>query len=186
MRPQIGKLLKEYCGERKYVLLTRKVGKVNKAERGYIISYSKDFVLFQASEDFKVSGYFVFNTNNIVSVKHDAYEKHYDKIMILRKEFQKIGITYEINLANWISVLKSIQSRKLAVVIELKEIESPPFLNMGSIKNIDQSAVYIQRFNEQGIIDEIVTPIYFKHITKITFDTKYINVFSKYSRSKKN
>jgi hypothetical protein len=57
--------------------------------------------------------------------------------------------------------------------------------NIGPITKITRDSVYIQYFDATGLLDEKSTSIDFENITRVQFDARYTNVFSKYLRHRK-
>lgn len=171
--------------DKTYVKITRTVSKgVDKVDGGYILDYLKKFVLVQETNAFKVLGYYILPVNQIKKIRHNKYDKYYHKIMIAEGEADKAGVSYKIDLDNWKSIFKSIKELSLNVIVRCENPKTGSF-NIGPIIKATKSLVYIQYFDPTGLLDENPTSIDYESITKVDFDDRYINVFSKYLRKKK-
>jgi hypothetical protein len=177
--------IKYHLADKNYVKITRTVSKgIDKISNGYILDYSKDFVLLQETDDFKVLGYYILPANQIKKIRHNKYDKYYHKIMVWEGEADKAGISYKIDLDNWKSIFKSIKNLSLNVIVECEAPKIDSF-NIGPIIKAAKKLVYIQDFDPTGLLDEKPTSIDYDDITKVTFDDRYINIFSKYLRKRK-
>jgi len=81
--------------------------------------------------------------------------------------------------------MKSLKNENKNIIIECETLETGSFI-IGSIEQITNESVFIRYFNAVGFFDEELTKIDFSSITKITFDDRYIDIFSKYTRMRKN
>jgi len=98
--------------------------------------------------------------------------------MIWEGEAENVGINYKIDLTTWTSIFKSIKSRQLNVIVQCESPEIDSF-TIGPIIKTTKKLVYIQGFDPAGVLDEKHSSIDFESITKVMFDDRYINVFSK-------
>jgi hypothetical protein len=182
----ISEKIKRHLADKSYVKITRTVSKgVDKISNGYILDYSKNFVLIQETSDFAILGYYILPIDQIKKIRHNKYDKCYHKIMIAEGEADKVGISYKIDLDNWKSIFKSIKDLSLNVIVRCESPKIDRF-NIGPIIKATKSLVYIQYFDPTGLLEENPTSINYQSITKVNFDDRYINVFSKYLRKKKS
>lgn len=178
--------VKFHCDSRKYTRITRQTSEdTTENSRGYIVDYTENFIVFQLTDDFKITdGYIVIPFSQIKDLRFNSDDKYYDKIMVLEKEIEKVTIPYKINLTNWESVFKSIKKTGLNVIVECENPSIDTF-TIGPIVKILKSKVSILYFSPTGFSDEEPTFILYKNITQVTFNDRYTNVFSKYIRRKK-
>lgn len=168
-----------------YTRISREVGEgYIELNRGYIVDYSKDFIIVHETDDFKVLGYIVFPINQIKELRYNNDDKFYNKMMIWEKEYDKVGIPYKINLSDWQSMFKSIKTLDLGVIVECEHPKIETF-TIGPIIKASKTAVHILYFNAKGISDEKPTSVAYNEISKVMFDDRYVNVFSKYLRQRK-
>ncbi|MDP1817980.1 MAG: hypothetical protein Q8K92_26240 [Leadbetterella sp.] len=89
-----------------------------------------------------------------------------------------------MDLTSCATILKSIKKLGFNVIIENENPADETF-DIGPITKITKSSVYVRYFNAKGILNEEATKINWDLITIVKFDTKYINIFSKYLREPK-
>ena len=180
----IAEKIKEHFDKKHYINITRLVGKgTHIISRGYIINFSTDFLILQETDDFRALGYNILPVSQIQKIRFNKDDKFYNKIMILENEINKIGIDYKVDLLNWKTIFKSLKEHSLSVIVYCEDPDIDGF-TIGPIVKISKKSVYIQYFNASGILDDKPTSIDFESITKIMFDDRYINIFSKYLKSK--
>jgi len=177
--------IRNHCENKNLIRITRTVGKeALKISNGYIIDYSDDFVLLQETGDFLVLCYNILPINQITKIRFNKWDKYYTKIMMLEGEAEKVGIKYKIDLNNWQSIFKSIKNHLLNVIVECENPDINGF-TIGPVIKTTKKLVYMQDFDPCGFLDEKPTSIDFESITRVKFDDRYINVFSKYLRQRK-
>ncbi|OJJ20161.1 hypothetical protein BKI52_16955 [marine bacterium AO1-C] len=182
---KIKEKIKKHHQDQKFARITRKVAKDWKEiSRGYIVGYSDDFVVLQESDDFKLLGFNVLPVDHLLEIRYNHYDKYYDKIMGWEEEKDKIGLKTKVNLTDWKAVFKTFQKKKMSVIVECENPKINSF-TIGQVKRITDKHVYILYFDAAGFLDEKPTKLKFENITKITFDDRYVDIFSKYTRKRK-
>ncbi len=177
--------IKYHYDKRKYTQITRQVAEDHtKSSSGYIVAYSKDFIILQESDDFSMLGYLVLPVAQIAEVRYNNADKYYDKIMVWEKEADKVSLHYDIDLTDWNTIFKSIRSYKLTAIVECEDPEIDTF-TIGPIVRITKNKVYISYFDAHGYIDEDWVHVEYADISIVKFDDRYANVFGKYTRHKK-
>jgi len=178
------KKIQQYLDSKSHVKIVRAIGDNNeKNTRGYILNFSSDFLLLQETDNFQLMGYVIMPISKIKKIKCGKNEKYYTKIMKWEGEAEKTGINYKIDLNDWQSMLNSVKNTNLNVIVECEAPDIDTF-TIGPILKITRKKVYILYFDAAGYIDEDPVKINFDDITKLTFDDRYINIFSKYLRKK--
>ncbi len=168
-----------------YVKITRTIAPgVDETSSGYILDFTDDLLLLQETDDFALDGYCILPVKQIKKIRHNKFDKCYKQIMIAEGEAAKVGIGYKIDLTTWPSVFKSIQAAKLNVIVEVEDPANKIF-SIGPILKITNKKIHIEYFDPEGFIMAIPDKINFDDITKLKFDDRYINVFSKYLRRRK-
>ena len=104
--------------------------------------------------------------------------------MTLEGLVDKILNKHKIDLTNWSSILRSIKKLGFNVIIENEDPDDESF-DIGPITKITDSGAYIRYFDAKGFLDTQSTKIKWDLITIVKFDTRYINIFSKYLRERK-
>lgn len=178
----IKKKIKRHYKLQKFARITRRISKFDKEiSRGYIVGKSDDFIILQATDDFLLSGFNILPIHQIEKIRYDNFDEYYDKIIGWEKTKKKLKYKKGFNLASWNAIFKSFKKEQKNIIIECEHYKHNLFL-IGLIKKVTKKNVYIHNFNAAGIFNKKLTKVNFKHITSVTFDDRYINVFSKYTR----
>ena len=168
-----------------YVKITRMVAKdIEETSSGYILDFSDNFALLHEAGDFTLDGYMVLPVSQIKKIRHNKFDKYFKQIMIAEGEAAKVGIHYKIDLSNWQSLFESIKSAKLNIIVECENPDIDTF-TIGPILETTHNQLLMQNFDAVGILEDEPVDINFEDITKVKFDGRYINVFSKYLRKKR-
>lgn len=178
--------IKEHFDGKLYTRITR--GLKNDFEeilRGYIIKYSKDFVLVKEEEDFRFIGFQIIPIKTIREIRYNLNDKYCDYInkseynineFILQKD-------QDVNLASWDSIFNDLKNNNEAIISECEKFKHDYFC-IGFIKEVKEKSACFEYFDAQGYIDEEFVEHKYKWITKVTFKDNYSKVFSKYTRNR--
>jgi len=182
---EIANKIKEHFENQKFSRITRKVAADwNEISRGYIVDFSKNFIVLQDTEDFKACGFNILPVQQITKIRYNNHDRYYDKIMGWENEKLNIKLKTKIDLISWKTIFKTFQQRKMNVIVECENPDFSSFI-IGKVKRITDKSVSILYFDAAGFFDEKPTKVEFENISKITFDDRYIDVFSKYTRERK-
>ncbi len=185
MKNKVQKKIKDFYENQKFARITRKVAKDwNELSRGYIVDFSNSFVVIQECDDFRLLGFNILPIKDFKKIRYNKNDKYYDKIMLLENEKENIGIKTKVDLTDWKSIFNSLKENNKNIVIECENPKISSF-TIGPIKRITNKSVFIQYFNATGLLDNKPTKIKYKNITKIMFDDRYIDIFSKYTNERK-
>ncbi|MCF1421482.1 hypothetical protein [Mangrovimonas futianensis] len=175
----------DFFENQKFARITRKIVKGWKQiSRGYIVDFSHDFVVIQECDDFRLLGFNILPIKDFKKIRYNNNDKYYDKIMLLENEKKNIGLKTKVDLKDWKTIFESLLANEKNVVVECENPKIGSF-TIGPIKKVTNKSVFIQYFNATGLLDEKPTKIKFKNITKVMFDDRYIDIFSKYIRERK-
>ena len=178
--------IKDFFENKKFARITRQVSVgSNEISRGYIVDFSNDFIVIQLTDDFKMLGYSILPIKDIREIRYNNHDKYYDKIMKWENEKEQIKLKTKILLKNWKSIFETFQANNSNIIIYCENPKIDSF-TIGTIKKVTTKSVYILYFDANGFWDEEPTQINFANITNIVFDDRYIDVFSKYTRKRKN
>jgi len=178
---KIDKKINKHYESQKFARITRLVAEDStEISRGYIVDYSKDFIVLQESDDFRLLGFNILPIQQFKEIRYNASDKYYDKIMAWENVKEKIGLKTTINLIDWKSIFKTFKRKSMNVIVECEDPEIGSF-TIGSIEKITNKSVSILYFNAEGVYDKKPTKIKFEYITKVMFDDRYLDVFSKYT-----
>lgn len=181
----IEKSIEKLLEKRQYCSVLRSIEDGSELiSNGYILDYSKDFLVLQEVEDFRPMGFMVIPVERILEIRHGKNAKYYDHILTAEGKKDKIESKTKVNLKTWKTVFKSFQKKGKCIVAECEGKELDAF-NIGEIADVTDKAVYIFYFSAQGFWDEEPTKVKYKNITKVMFDDRYVDIFSKYTRTRK-
>jgi hypothetical protein len=178
--------IKYHLEHRKFCKVKRQIADDSyEFSNGYIVDYSKDFILIQEADEFRVLGYLVFPISTITQVRFNNNDKYYDKIMQWEKQVDNVSKKHEIDLTDWTTIFRTIKKSDFNVIIENEDPDDKTF-DIGPIIKVTKAAVYIQYFNAKGYLDTEISKITYDKITIAKFDDHYVNVISKYLRLRKS
>lgn len=173
-----------HFAKKRYVRLTRKKGSFKEISTGFVLGKSKDFILIQETDEFRILGYQILPTETIKHVRFNKNDKTYESVLKEEGLLANVGLKHEIDLTNWKSIFSDIKKTGLTIISECEHPKIRSFC-IGALKRINKKSISIRYFNAQGIYDKENTTNNFKNITKLSFDDHYANVFSKYAKKKK-
>ncbi len=180
------KKIKKCCEKQNFIKISRKVAKhCYNTSNGYLVNFSDKFIIMQDCYDFKPTGFNIFPIKDIKKIRHNKYDKCYEKIMLSENETENIALKTKVDLTNFKSIFQSLKKQKKNVIVECENPKLDTF-HIGVIKKVTDKSVFIHHFDATGLLDKKPTKIYYKDITRITFDDRYIDVFSKYLRKIKS
>lgn len=178
-------LINKYIKKKKFVQVRRDFIDDEAHINGFILDYSEDFILVQAEEDFRLTGYSIIHKDKFDSIQFDEIDNTVKKILkkegILDAEY---GIKKKIDLTDWKSIFKNLKKLNFHVIVECEDKDEPVFI-IGPIVEIEDKTVSIHNYDATGVFDKKATKVKYKDITIVKFDERYANVFSKYLTSKK-
>ena len=130
-------------------------------------------------DDFITNGYSIRRFRDIkkFEIKDDA--KYVD---ILRAEKVLDGVSApDIDLTDWNSVFLSLSRLGKNIIIEHESLDEDEWeYYIGRIEKVLKTKVLFRHFDADGIWQDEPYEIPFSKITSVTFDCRYVNVFSKY------
>lgn len=130
-------------------------------------------------DDFIINGFSIrrFCDLKKIEIKDD---KKYNDILKAEKIFDGV-IVPDIDLTNWHSVFMSLYRIGNNIIIEHESlIEEEWEYYIGKIEKVLKTKVLFRHFDAEGNWQDEFYEIPFSRITSVTFDSRYVNVFSKY------
>lgn len=171
--------LEKHCSEKLYVRLTRKKGGFEGISTGFILDKSSDFILLQETDEFRVLGYQIIPIQTIKHVRYNKNDKTIHRILKEEGLINEVKAKYKVDLTDWNTILNDVKATELTIISEC-EHPKQNFFCIGHLKRINKNSISIRYFNTQGILDKKNTKHKFENITKLSFDDRYANIFSKY------
>lgn len=177
--------IKNHCESKLYAKITRGYKKdFSELSEGYIMAYSKDFILLREVNDFMFWGYSIFPISSVMDIRYNDNDKYYDFINKLehpKSEFE-LDPNLKMNITSFNSIFQKLKE-EASIIIECEKHKHGYFC-IGLVERTGNKSVSMQYYNAQGFLDEKLVKYKFKQITKITFKDNYNRVFSNYTRTK--
>ncbi|PWK67060.1 hypothetical protein LX99_04918 [Mucilaginibacter oryzae] len=168
-----------------WVKIYSKVSKNKVLSRnGYILGFSDNLLLIQQTHDFNVDDYAILPISQIQKIRFNSADKYFDKIMRWENRTGAVGIKHTVDIDNWRSAFKSLKELGLNVIAECEAEEIDSF-TIGPIAKVGKKLIHITYFDAAGHLDDEPTSINYESLTRVVFDSEYINIFSKYLRKHK-
>ena len=129
-------------------------------------------------DDFIFDGFRISRLRDVekVRIKDDLC----DRIIQGEGLFLTVSIP-KIDLSDWKSVFESLQAIGRNVIVEYETADGVnDNFTIGKIERIYQSCLYIRHFDADGVWQSEPYRIPYTEVTSVTFDSRYVNIFSKY------
>ena len=146
---------------------------------GFILDYSKNFILLHHVYDFHLDGLLVLRINDITEIcsnKTDAFQTQ-----LLKDEglFDQIDFNVGCNLKSWKTILTSLAKNKVYLIIEDENPEYPIFL-IGKLSKILNDNVSLLGFSGAGNWDEDESVMYYEDISSLQVNNNYIEFYKRF------
>lgn len=181
MASKISKIERQHSNKR-YSKIIRKKGAFEGVSCGYIIDYSSKFILLQETDDFNILGFQVIPIKTIKKVRYNRYDKKYESILVAEGIDKNVQFDVKLDLTSWQSVCNELKESGFTVMAECEHLKLEYFC-IGEIDKIRIKSVSIFNFSADGLLDDEPWKLKYSDITKLTFDDRYANIFSKYVES---
>ena len=175
--------LSKLVGQPKFAHVTRGYPG-DPAHSGFVLELGRDLVLLHQFHDFYPEGYTALRVADIKRVRSGEHERFWEAMFRGKDLMERVGIPYEVPLDDFRSLLAALDGRGQHVIIECEDRRTEEYdeFYIGRIVALEDETVSIRYFDSMGRWDEEPCIIACGDITKIQFDTPYINTMSKYLR----
>ena len=146
---------------------------------GFIHLVTKKIVIIQQYHDFYAEGYSVIRTSDIISIRSNKYERFFEEMFKDEGLIDKVKKPNIPELKSMKRVLKHFQRNEKNIIIEC-ESENDEIFMCGKVSEIENGTVWVKEFDALGKWRNKEVGIELKNITKVQFETPYVNIFSKY------
>ncbi len=129
-------------------------------------------------DDFMIDGFSIRRFSDIKKIEFKD-----DKcVEILKAEKILDGISSpDIDLSDWHSVFLSLHKLEKNIIIEHESLDNKEWdFRIGRIEKVLKTKVLFRHFDADGVWQDAPYEIPFSRITSVTFDSRYVTVFSKY------
>ena len=149
---------------------------------GFIQGIGETLLLFSVFHDFYPEGLIVLHISDVRKVTRNDRERLWERILASEGLMDTSTDPPEVSLRDIPSLLYSLAERAHNIIIECESIQSDEDSDfyIGKIISLGEHAVAFLGFDSFGKWDENPSEIPYHSITKVEFDTPYVNIFSKY------
>ena len=142
------------------------------------LTLGDELFLSAEEDDFIVDGYTIrrFHDLDDVVAKDDKCTE------ILQKECVLAALPVPpVGVASWEQAFKDLQRLGGNVIVEVARPDGDEFdFIIGRIEIILKQSVFVRHFDADGVWQDRPVKIYYGDITSVTFDSRYVSIFSKY------
>ena len=167
--------LVDLLGTRKIVCLTREFP--GEPLHGFVLALGREWVLLQQFHDFYPEGYAALRVRDITDVRSGEHERHWERMFAAEGLLDQIAVPGALSLDETSQLLTALQRRGQNVIVECEENVE---FHIGQILSVDAGAVCFANFDALGRWDDAPQVIRFRMITKVQFETPYVQTFSRY------
>ena len=129
-------------------------------------------------DDFIIDGFSIRRISDIKKI--ELKDDKCNEILKAEKVLDRLSAP-EIDLTDWHSAFLSLQKLDKNIIIQHESLEEKEWdYWIGRIEKVLKTKVVFHHFDADGIWQEEPYEIPFSRITSVTFDSRYVNVFSKY------
>lgn len=143
------------------------------------LAIGQNLVLLQDLYDFSLDGYVIIRIKDVTSVVITKSQQFSQFILKEEGILNQIRKPLISSIDTWENVLTELSNLGKNIIVECENIDTSKFF-IGKIIALNKESLFILHFNGAGEWDEEPTEILLKDITSISFDSRYINVISKY------
>jgi hypothetical protein len=149
---------------------------------GFILGLGRDLVLLQQFHDFYPEGFTALRVADIKRVRSGQNERFWEGMFLAEGLMELVGISYQVPLDEFRSLLAAIHGLDQHVIVETEDRKTAgqDDFFIGRVVALDEETVSILNFDPLGTWDDEPCLIKYDDITKVQFDTPYINTLSKY------
>lgn len=146
-----------------------------------VLDVNDDFVVLQEFFEFRKLTKSILPISSIESLRRNENDKYYQTILEGEGLLKKAKNKSSMDIRSWKSISRALKISMITVIIDC-ERSKDEFFGIGEVKNVNKDSVEIRYFDAQGVLDETNTRFPYDIITKLSFDSQYANIFSKYTR----
>lgn len=175
--------LKEFVGVRKMVRLTRKVSEGTFHNSGYILGLSENLVLLHGFNDFHIDGYCIYRLGDISSVRSNEMDRKWDQMLCDEGVLDNVGISYDVPLLDFPSVIRGLKAQGRNIIVDCEDCSDAPEtgFHIGHIVFYKKQHFEMREFDTTGKWYSHPFEIRHDKVTRVEFDSPYVNIYSKYA-----
>lgn len=159
------------------VTLERKKDKENL--HGFLMGESEKWLLIQSERDFLLDGYRILPKKDVKKIRHNAVDRLHEKMCAGEGLAAKLRALPRLSIENPEGIFRFLKLKEEIVIVECEYAGEWPF-SFGKIGRIAADAVEIQYFDVMGKKEGKPRTVWFKDISQIGFQERYMKVYRKY------
>ncbi len=140
---------------------------------GFPVEVGEQLFLMAIEDDFIPNGFTIRRLRDIYEIR--------DRNGMYQKIAEREGLTGfdapEVDISDWRSVFTSLHGLGKHIIVE-REYE-PEFFRIGVIERVEEDHIILRHYDADGVWLE-PAKIEYREITSVTFEDRYVNVFSRY------
>lgn len=150
---------------------------------GIPLAATERLVLLQEVQEFHLDGYTVVPMTNVLALRSGRAEQTIQRILTAEGVYQRAGMPYELVLDDFSALFRSLKKLGKCAIVELlpEDVrDAPAGFFIGSVVGMSNRSVALRHFDALGRWASEPSIVPYDMIKWVTFDTEYINVFTKY------
>ena len=150
--------------------------------KGYLLRMSETLLLLHQFHDFYPEGYAALLRSDVRKARSGQDERFWHCMLAGEGIFRRVGISYEVPLDDFPGLLRYLRDQGRLVTVDCESVDSPAedASYFGRIIALDESSVTLKEFSVRGRWWEEPSVVPFSAITKVQFDTPYLNTYARY------
>ncbi|MBQ2285384.1 MAG: hypothetical protein II244_06935 [Clostridia bacterium] len=129
-------------------------------------------------DDFILNGYSIRRFKDVVKAE---YQDGKILSMIQEEKISERILEPNIDMSDWQTIFTSLKEQNKNIIVENEKVQEDDYsFVIGRIIKATKTKVVMQHFDADGIWEEELYEIPYSKIISVSFDTRYVNVFSKY------
>lgn len=149
------------------------------ALNGAFLRESRNWILIQNIEDFRIDGYSLIHKMLVQKVRQSSGDKYYQSILIKEGIAKRIKELPRLEIEEIGQSLLYFHKQESPVIIECDLIGTWPF-SIGFIEAVRENDFDLRHFDPEGKSEKKPRKIKFAHIERIGFKERYCEIFGKY------
>lgn len=177
------KQLQGACGRRTKIRVIRPFSG-ERLTNGFLVGMGRSLIVMQQFHDFYCEGFAALRIADIIDFRSGKYERFWEEMLSSERLMENVGIPYPVNCDSMVDLIRGLRSRAANIIVEheYENSEDDDEFCLGKVVELTPESVSLLCLNANGVWDKDPTAIPITKITKVQFDTPYINIFSRYAR----
>ncbi|GAA6140648.1 hypothetical protein [Hydrogenophaga sp. 5NK40-0174] len=148
---------------------------------GFVHFVGNESIILQQYHDFYCEGYCVLRVEDIIGLRSSEYERFFEKMFKDEDLLSKVSAPSIPPVDSLMDLLEYFKDNETNIVVECEfEGEEEDVFSCGKVSGIENEIIWIKEFNALGEWEDEEVGVELESVTKLQFDTPYINVFAKH------